>query len=312
MRKRGRVFYSVASMICCHIQDAVGCAVTFPVDQLTTLVRHHDEHIQGPKRERLDGEEIGCPYVRRVNAQECPPARGRRARRPVPVDRCSTHVDPEGAQLVDDPLRPPPRVFGGQPDNQRASLGGDVGTARPPWAASPAPRPAPMSAWAPPGWCLSVVAAKTRPASQEPNARRHRSGQGVNLRKALRQADIQELTKARGPRALCNPRLDHQSQSGPEERRREIIMRGVAFFNTLRDRMSIGIVGSVLIAVIFAAEGSPALIPAMIAPLWIALFANERRWTPAQRMRLRAIGRVGLVVFTLAAMVGLGVYLVRG
>ena len=64
--------------------------------------------------------------------RERPPTRGRRARRAVAVDCGATYVDPEGTQFVNDPLRPPSRILGGQPDDEDAGLGSDAGAAGPP------------------------------------------------------------------------------------------------------------------------------------------------------------------------------------
>ena len=88
-----------------------------------------EEHIELFERERVDGEEVGGHDMRSLRSQECPP-RGPRSSRggpdsvvlQDPGDGARRQPDVELDQLSLDAAVTPPRVLGGQTDNEARGL----------------------------------------------------------------------------------------------------------------------------------------------------------------------------------------------
>ena len=94
---------AVASIICCQIQGAFGCSVTFQCRMRRRSVVDHDEHVERAEGERLDREQIGGPDAGRVVAEKRAPrlARGAPQRLPaVATHGAGADLEAKGTQLA--------------------------------------------------------------------------------------------------------------------------------------------------------------------------------------------------------------------
>src|SRR5437764_9267439 len=82
--------------------------------QLTPAVGDEDQHVQRLEGERRDGEQVRCPQVVSMVAQERSPGLARPTARSTPAvasNRAVAYDDPELEQLASDPFRAPEWVL---------------------------------------------------------------------------------------------------------------------------------------------------------------------------------------------------------
>ena len=109
----------------------VGMPGDVPVHNAAAIVADHEKDVAGLQGERLDGEEVRRPDVRRVQAEEGPPG-GRGGWYPtIAIHRGSTYRVSQDAELCRDAADAPHRILRRQPQDALSSREVNRGPAGP-------------------------------------------------------------------------------------------------------------------------------------------------------------------------------------